>query len=106
MSLVSTSPVLQSSPAQVSQEAVAGDVALTSTPDQQGSSSEYATGDDGNTSCADKDDVSGHGGVGDDSVSTLALAFFPDSMRFAPALRHDEGSPPPFLPPAGRPPRV
>ena len=61
---------------------------------------------DDDTSYADSEDFSNHAGVGDETVLNPTLAFIVDSATLAPALRSDDARQPPFLPPAGRPPRV
>lgn len=61
--------------------------------------------DDDNGAYADSEDFSNHVGVGDEPVLNTVLAFVADSATLAPALRSDAASQPPFLPPAGRPPR-
>lgn len=61
---------------------------------------------DDDTSYADSEDFSNHAGIGDETVLNPALAFIVDSASLAPALRSDDARQPPFLPPAGRPPRV
>lgn len=62
-------------------------------------------GDD-DLSYADTEDFSSHAGVGDETVLNPAMAFVSDSATLAPALRSDDARQPPFLPLAGRPPRV
>lgn len=64
-----------------------------------------ADGDD-DLSYADTEDFSSHAGVGDETVLNPAMAFVADSATLAPALRSDDARQPPFLPLAGRPPRV
>ncbi|WP_050477394.1 hypothetical protein [Herbaspirillum rhizosphaerae] len=61
---------------------------------------------DDDTSYADSEDFSNHAGIGDETVLNPTLAFIVDSATLAPALRSDDVRQPPFLPPAGRPPRV
>ncbi|MFL9879343.1 hypothetical protein PQR63_13175 [Herbaspirillum rhizosphaerae] len=61
---------------------------------------------DDDTSYADSEDFSNHAGVGDETVLNPTLAFIVDSATLAPVLRSDDARQPPFLPPAGRPPRV
>ncbi|MCW5297575.1 hypothetical protein DXT88_05240 [Herbaspirillum lusitanum] len=65
-----------------------------------------ATDGDDDLSYADTEDFSSHAGVGDETVLNPALAFVSDSATLAPALRSDDARQPPFLPLAGRPPRV
>ncbi len=62
--------------------------------------------DDDSSDFADSEDFSTHAGVGDEPVLHSAQVFVFDSATLAPALRSDSASQPPFLPPAGRPPRV
>jgi hypothetical protein len=65
-----------------------------------------SSGDD-NTGYADSgEDFSTHAGIGDEPVLTQTLAVLPQTSQVAPALRSDDASQPPFLPLAGRPPRV
>lgn len=85
---------------QLQAEAVAAAHAQQSLPDEQSDS------DDDGASYADSEDFSSHAGVGDETVLNPALAFVSDSATLAPALSSDAASKPPFLPPAGRPPRV
>lgn len=72
--------------------------------DQQ-SLPDQADRDDDN-SYADSEDFSNHAGVGDETVLNPAMVFLVDSATLAPALHSDDARQPPFLPPAGRPPRV
>jgi hypothetical protein len=67
--------------------------------------SDQTDGDD-DTSYADSEDFSNHAGVGDETVLNPALVFLVDSATLAPTLHSDDARQPPFLPPAGRPPRV
>ncbi|MBB3212829.1 hypothetical protein FHW67_002117 [Herbaspirillum sp. Sphag1AN] len=53
----------------------------------------------------DDEDFSYHASIGDEPVLVTALMFVAESARLAPALRSDPEIQPPFLPPAGRPPR-
>jgi hypothetical protein len=62
--------------------------------------------DDDSSDFADSDDFSTHAGVGDEPVLHSAQVFVFDSATLAPSLHSDAASQPPFLPPAGRPPRV
>jgi hypothetical protein len=55
---------------------------------------------------ADSEDFSNHAGVGDEPLRYKAQVFVVDSATLAPVLCSDPASPPPFLPPAGRPPRA
>jgi len=55
---------------------------------------------------ADNDDFSNHATIGDEPVMHLAQLFVVDAATLAPALRSDAACQPPFLPPAGRPPRI
>jgi len=75
------------------------------TADDQALPADQADRDD-DTSYADSEDFSNHAGVGDETVLNPTLAFIVDSATLAPALRSDDARQPPFLPPAGRPPRV
>ncbi|WP_034295428.1 hypothetical protein [Herbaspirillum sp. RV1423] len=84
---------------------VAGTDAATAAADEQQTLPDQADRDD-DTSYADSEDFSNHAGVGDETVLNPALVFVVDSATLAPALRSDAASQPPFLPPAGRPPRV
>ena len=68
-------------------------------------STDSTDGDD-DLSYADTEDFSSHAGVGDETVLNPAMAFVSDSATLAPALRSDDARQPPFLPLAGRPPRV
>lgn len=61
---------------------------------------------DDSASHSGNDDYAGHDGIGDDTMLNVVLAFSPESTVFATALRSDDLLPPPFLPPAGRPPQV
>jgi len=61
---------------------------------------------DDSSDFADSDDFSTHAGVGDEPVLPSAQVFVCDSATLAPSLHSDAASQPPFLPPAGRPPRV
>jgi len=61
---------------------------------------------DDDTSYADSEDFSNHAGVGDETVLNPAMVFLVDSATLAPSLHSDDARQPPFLPPAGRPPRV
>jgi len=61
---------------------------------------------DDSSDFADSDDFSTHAGVGDEPVLHSAQVFVCDSATLAPSLHSDAASQPPFLPPAGRPPRV
>lgn len=72
---------------------------------QQQALADAADGDD-DLSYADTEDFSSHAGVGDETVLNPAMAFVADSATLAPALRSDDARQPPFLPLAGRPPRV
>lgn len=62
--------------------------------------------DDDSSDFADSDDFSTHAGVGDEPVLHSAQVFVCDSATLAPSLHSDAASQPPFLPPAGRPPRA
>ena len=62
-------------------------------------------GDD-DSAYADSEDISNHAGVGDETVLNPALVFLVDSASLAPTQHSDDARQPPFLPPAGRPPRV
>lgn len=72
---------------------------------QQQALADANDGDD-DLSYADTEDFSSHAGVGDETVLNPAMAFVSDSATLAPALRSDDARQPPFLPLAGRPPRV
>ena len=72
---------------------------------QQQALADSADGDD-DLSYADTEDFSSHAGVGDETVLNPVMAFVSDSATLAPALRSDDARQPPFLPLAGRPPRV
>jgi hypothetical protein len=72
---------------------------------QQQALADSTDGDD-DLSYADTEDFSSHAGVGDETVLNPAMAFVSDSATLAPALRSDDARQPPFLPLAGRPPRV
>ena len=72
---------------------------------QQQALADSTEGDD-DLSYADTEDFSSHAGVGDETVLNPAMAFVSDSATLAPALRSDDARQPPFLPLAGRPPRV
>ncbi len=86
--------------------AVAGsDVNLDDAAAQQQALADSTDGDD-DLSYADTEDFSSHAGVGDETVLNPAMAFVSDSATLAPALRSDDARQPPFLPLAGRPPRV
>lgn len=66
-----------------------------------------SSSDDENSGYADSsEDFSTHAGIGDEPVLIQSLAVLPDQTSLAPALRSDNASQPPFLPLAGRPPRV
>lgn len=62
--------------------------------------------DDDSADFADSEDFSSHAGVGDEPLRYKTQVFVVDSATLAPALCSDPASPPPFLPPAGRPPRA
>jgi hypothetical protein len=72
---------------------------------QQQALADANDGDD-DLSYADTEDFSSHAGVGDETVLNPAMVFVSDSATLAPALRSDDARQPPFLPLAGRPPRV
>jgi hypothetical protein len=72
---------------------------------QQQALADSSDGDD-DLSYADTEDFSSHAGMGDETVLNPAMAFVSDSATLAPALRSDDARQPPFLPLAGRPPRV
>ncbi len=90
--------------------AIAGSGANTDSADdataQQQALADSTDGDDDDLSYADTEDFSSHAGVGDETVLNPAMAFVADSATLAPALRSDDARQPPFLPLAGRPPRV
>lgn len=73
--------------------------------DDQQALADQADRDDDNA-YADNEDFSNHAGVGDETVLNPALVFLVDSATLAPTLHSDDARQPPFLPPAGRPPRV
>lgn len=82
-----------------------GDVNADDAAAQQQALADSADGDD-DLSYADTEDFSSHAGVGNETVLNPAMAFVSDSATLAPALRSDDARQPPFLPLAGRPPRV
>jgi len=82
-----------------------GDVNADEAAVQQQALADSADGDD-DLSYADTEDFSSHAGVGDETVLNPVMAFVSDSATLAPALRSDDARQPPFLPLAGRPPRV
>jgi len=84
--------------------AAGGDVNADDAVARQQALADSADGDD--LSYADTEDFSSHAGVGDETVLNPAMAFVSDSATLAPALRSDDARQPPFLPLAGRPPRV
>jgi len=61
---------------------------------------------DASAASADGEDFSNHAAIGDEPVLHSAQLFVVNSATLAPALRSDAACQPPFLPPAGRPPRV
>lgn len=68
---------------------------------------ERAHSDGGESSvCVDSEDLSSHTGGGDEFVLNPMLVFAIDNATLASALRSDAASQPPFLPLAGRPPRI
>jgi|SRR5450830_806575 len=73
--------------------------------DEQQALSDQGDRDD-DTSYADSEDFFNHAGVGDETVLNPAMVFLVDSATLAPSLHSDDARQPPFLPPAGRPPRV
>jgi hypothetical protein len=85
--------------------AAGGDVNADDAVARQQALADSADGDD-DLSYADTEDFSSHAGVGDETVLNPAMAFVSDSATLAPALRSDDARQPPFLPLAGRPPRV
>jgi hypothetical protein len=85
--------------------AAGGDVHADDAVARQQALADSADGDD-DLSYADTEDFSSHAGVGDETVLNPAMAFVSDSATLAPALRSDDARQPPFLPLAGRPPRV
>jgi len=85
--------------------AAGSDVSVDDDAAQQQATADAANGDD-DLSYADTEDFSSHAGVGDETVLNPAMAFVSDSATLAPALRSDDARQPPFLPLAGRPPRV
>jgi hypothetical protein len=61
--------------------------------------------DNAGIASVDDEDFSYHASIGDEPVLVTAMMFAAESARLAPALRSDPAIQPPFLPPAGRPPR-
>ena len=62
--------------------------------------------EDADVSAAESEDFSSHAGIGDEPTLSTVPLFALDVTSLAPALRSDAASEPPFLPPAGRPPRI
>jgi hypothetical protein len=89
----------------VSRTIVVADPAATDEP-LHAAVADNGNADDGNSYVDSGEDFSTHAGIGDEPVLMQSLARLPEVSRLAPALRSDDASQPPFLPPAGRPPRA
>ena len=80
------------------------------TSEQRRQSQQQGPQDDGSSVAdltnVDGEDFSHHASIGDEPLLAMAVMFAAESSRLAPALRSDPAIQPPFLPPAGRPPRV
>ena len=74
---------------------------------QAGHADDSDSGDHvGDVANADSEDFSYHAGLGDEPVLYAAVLFVTEASSLAQVLSSDAASQPPFLPPAGRPPRL